>query len=157
MAPLDSSSHTILRAPPLPARPPACREAQEEGEFAEAFWLCAQCIRSMEELGEGLRVAQEVRFRRLLLPEPPPPASHACCCCAAALIAGRMVPALAAVPAPFSRGCSLLCAPPVLQLTVTINRLYAETMERLESAMAAVCSDFRPSHYTKVPGCGWLA
>jgi hypothetical protein len=41
--------------------PPYRREAQEEGEFAEAFFLCAQCIRSMEELGEGLRVAQQVR------------------------------------------------------------------------------------------------
>ena len=37
-----------------------CREAQEEGEYAEAFWLCAQCIKSMEELGEGLRVGQQV-------------------------------------------------------------------------------------------------
>lgn len=36
------------------------REAQESGEYAEAFWLCAQCTRSMEELGDGLRVAQEV-------------------------------------------------------------------------------------------------
>jgi hypothetical protein len=37
-----------------------------------------------------------------------------------------------------------------LQLTVTINRLYSETQDRLESALAAVCSDFRPSHYAKV-------
>ena len=37
-----------------------CREAQEEGEYAEAFWLCAQCIKSMEELGEGLRGGQQV-------------------------------------------------------------------------------------------------
>jgi hypothetical protein len=37
-----------------------CREAQEEGEYAEAFWLCAQCIKSMEELGEGLGVGQQV-------------------------------------------------------------------------------------------------
>lgn len=40
--------------------------------------------------------------------------------------------------------------PPLPQLTVTINGLYAETTERLEGALAAVCSDFRPSHYTKV-------
>jgi len=33
---------------------------------------------------------------------------------------------------------------------VTINRLYTETMERLEGALAAVCADFRPSHYTRV-------
>ena len=38
-----------------------CREAQENGEYAEAFWLCAQCTQSMEELGDGLKVAQEVR------------------------------------------------------------------------------------------------
>ena len=33
---------------------------------------------------------------------------------------------------------------------MTINRLYAETTQRLETALAAVCADFRPSHYTKV-------
>ncbi len=36
------------------------REAQEEGQYAEAFWLCAQCIKSMEELGDGLKVVQHV-------------------------------------------------------------------------------------------------
>lgn len=48
--------------PHLPAWP--CREAQESGEYAEAFWLCAQCTQSMEELGDGLRVAGEVRMGR---------------------------------------------------------------------------------------------
>lgn len=37
-----------------------------------------------------------------------------------------------------------------LQLTVSINRMYEDTTQRLESALAAVCNDFRPSHYTKV-------
>lgn len=48
---------------------------------------------------------------------------------------------------------ALTAAPPVpspLQLTATINRLYSDTMQRLEGALAAVCADFRPSHYTKV-------
>ena len=35
------------------------------------------------------------------------------------------------------------------QLTVTVNRLYADTTARLEGALAAVCGDFRPAHYTK--------
>lgn len=35
------------------------------------------------------------------------------------------------------------------QLTATINRLYADTTTRLEGALAAVCGDFRPAHYTK--------
>ena len=39
-----------------------CREAQEDGEYAEAFWLCAQCIKSMDELGEDLHVAAQVHF-----------------------------------------------------------------------------------------------
>ncbi|KAL4422269.1 hypothetical protein ABPG75_008466 [Micractinium tetrahymenae] len=72
----------------------ALKEAQESGEYAEAFWLCAQCTQSMDELGDGLKVAGE--------------------------------------------------------LTATINRLYSETTQRLEGALAAVCADFRPSHYTKV-------
>jgi hypothetical protein len=41
----------------------ACREAQEEGEYAEAFWLCAQCIKSMDELGDELHVAAQVGGR----------------------------------------------------------------------------------------------
>ena len=37
-----------------------------------------------------------------------------------------------------------------LRLQVTINRLYEDTSRRLEAALAAVCGDFRPGHYTKV-------
>jgi hypothetical protein len=47
---------------PCHAAAAPCRVAQEEGEFGEAFFLCAQCIRSMEELGQGLAVAQQVRL-----------------------------------------------------------------------------------------------
>ncbi|KAI7841037.1 hypothetical protein COHA_005265 [Chlorella ohadii] len=72
----------------------ALKEAQENGEYAEAFWLCAQCTQSMEELGDGLKVAQE--------------------------------------------------------LATTIGRLYSETTGRLDSALAAIAADFRPSHYSKV-------
>ena len=42
---------------------PCSREAQENGEFAEALWLCAQCTRAMDELGEELRVVQELTVR----------------------------------------------------------------------------------------------
>lgn len=37
-----------------------------------------------------------------------------------------------------------------MQLTVSINKMYEDTMQRLESALSAVCNDFRPDHYTKV-------
>lgn len=46
----------------------ARREAQEEGQYAEAFWLCAQCIKSMDELGEGLQVATQARSFLSFLP-----------------------------------------------------------------------------------------
>lgn len=45
---------------------PRCREAQEEGQYAEAFWLCAQCIKSMDELGDDLHVAAQVHEGRAL-------------------------------------------------------------------------------------------
>lgn len=35
------------------------REAQENGEFAQAFWLCAQCCQSMEALGD-LKIAEQL-------------------------------------------------------------------------------------------------
>lgn len=36
-----------------------CREAQENGDFAECFWLCAQCCRSLESV-QSLRVTAEL-------------------------------------------------------------------------------------------------
>lgn len=36
------------------------------------------------------------------------------------------------------------------QLRGSTHGLYADTVSRLEGALAAVCADFRPSHYTKV-------
>ena len=38
------------------------REAQENGEYAAAFWLCARCCKSLEAL-EGLSVTQELLQR----------------------------------------------------------------------------------------------
>ncbi|KAK9817254.1 hypothetical protein WJX72_011915 [[Myrmecia] bisecta] len=71
----------------------ALKEAQESGEYAQAFWLCAQCCQSMETLQE-LRVAE--------------------------------------------------------QTNITINRLYEETTQRLENALQAVCTEFRPDQFCKV-------
>ena len=144
----------------------ACREAQEEGEYAEAFWLCAQCIKSMEELGEGLRVGQEVgaaaawlagwlagaagrpatgssTLAAALWQQQCGTAEHSVACLLTARLASLPNPRRPSPPRPPHPN-------PPPQLTVTINRLYAETTQRLETALAAVCADFRPSHYTKV-------
>jgi hypothetical protein len=49
-----------------------------------------------------------------------------------------------------------------MQLTVSINRMYEDTTQRLEAALAVVCNDFRPDHYSKVSqvagptGVSWL-
>ena len=72
-----------------------CREAQDNGEYARAFWLCAECCKSMEDVA-SLRVAQ--------------------------------------------------------QLNATINQLYEETIQRLESALQSVCNDFHSKPYLKVSG-----
>lgn len=36
-----------------------CRTAQENGEYAEAFWLCAQCCRQLEAM-QHLRISTEL-------------------------------------------------------------------------------------------------
>lgn len=127
-----------------PFAPLKHREAQENGEYAEAFWLCAQCVRSMEELGDGLRVAQQVGRvgAALLLLD------------ALSLLICRLCVGLLSSPLTVA-DCPLALPPrhsidSNRQLTVTINRLYSDTTARLEGALAAVCGDFRPSHYTKV-------
>ncbi|KAK9823710.1 hypothetical protein WJX72_004829 [[Myrmecia] bisecta] len=71
----------------------ALKEAQDNCEYAAAFWLCAQCCKSLEALHE-LRV--------------------------------------------------------VADLNLTVNKLYEDTIHRLESALQAVCADFKPEAYTKV-------
>ena len=63
----------------------ACREAVDSGEYAAAFWLCAQCCKSMEDL-QRLKVSQ--------------------------------------------------------QLNHTINKLYEDTLSRLEGALQVACADF---------------
>ena len=37
----------------------ACRDAQDNGEYAKAFWLCAECCRTMETVA-SLKVAQQL-------------------------------------------------------------------------------------------------
>ena len=36
------------------------------------------------------------------------------------------------------------------QTNITINRLYEETTQRLETALQAVCTEFRPDRFCKV-------
>ena len=36
-----------------------CRAAQDNGEYARAFWLCAECCKSMEDVA-SLKVAQQL-------------------------------------------------------------------------------------------------
>lgn len=36
-----------------------CRGAQDNGEYAKAFWLCAECCKSMENVA-SLKVAQQL-------------------------------------------------------------------------------------------------
>ena len=70
----------------------ACREALDSGEYAAAFWLCAQCCKSMEDL-QRLKVSQ--------------------------------------------------------QLNHTINKLYEDTLSRLEGALQVACADFQAETYQK--------
>eukprot|EP00891_Asterochloris_glomerata_P005698 jgi/Astpho2/5698/fgenesh1_pg.00079_%23_105_t len=69
------------------------REAQENGEYARAFWLCSECCANMEEVAM-LKVAQP--------------------------------------------------------LEVAVRRLFEDTVQRLEHALHAVCSDFNGDRYGKV-------
>ena len=73
----------------------ACREAVDSGEYAAAFWLCAQCCKSMEDL-QRLKVSQ--------------------------------------------------------QLNHTINKLYEDTLSRLEGALQVACADFQAESYQKASG-----
>ncbi len=73
----------------------ACREAVDSGEYAAAFWLCAQCCKSMEDL-QRLKVSQ--------------------------------------------------------QLDHTINKLYEDTLSRLEGALQVACADFQAESYQKASG-----
>lgn len=119
---------------------PACRAAQEEGEFAEAIWLCAQCTELLEGLGPGVAAAQQVRqWRRLLSTEPRMP-----CRCAGH---GQLHRAHRATRNDAMAQC-------YEQMLASTEVLYAETTARLDGALAAVCADFRPGHYAKVPGDG---
>ncbi len=70
-----------------------CRESLDNGEYAGAFWLCAETCQALEPL-QHLRAAQ--------------------------------------------------------QLEMTVNRLYADCLGQLESALATACSDFTPALYAKV-------
>ena len=36
-----------------------CRDAQDNGEYAKAFWLCAECCKSMEDVS-SLKVSQQL-------------------------------------------------------------------------------------------------
>lgn len=36
-----------------------CREAQDNGDYARAFWLCASCCRTMQSVA-SLKVAQQL-------------------------------------------------------------------------------------------------
>ena len=71
----------------------ACREAQENGNYAAAFLLCAEGCRLLETL-QNLSVTGE--------------------------------------------------------LFASVNRLYADTISRLEAALSSTCADFEATHYCKV-------
>ena len=77
----------------LPAAAYACREAQENGEYARAFWLCSECSTNLEEVAM-LKVAQP--------------------------------------------------------LEAAVRMLFEDTVQRLEHALHAVCSDFNGDRYGKV-------
>lgn len=107
----------------------------------------------MEELGDGLKVAQQVRW--LVWGQLQPPSCRtaqgqraAGCAALARRCLWRRSRALQPL-----RVCIIIFTHPPTpqhQLTVTCNRLYAETTQRLEGALAAACGDFRPAHYTRV-------
>lgn len=71
----------------------ACREAQENGDYAAAFLLCAEGCRILESL-QSLSVTGE--------------------------------------------------------LFASVNRLYADTISRLEAALSSTCADFEATQYSKV-------
>ena len=71
----------------------SCRAAQENGDYAHAFWLCVQSGQAMGSLG------------------------------------------------------TLRCAQPLAE---SVNALYEETIDRLESALQACCADFKPDTLSKV-------
>ena len=72
------------------------RAAQEEGDYAHAFWLCVQSGQAMGALG------------------------------------------------------ALRCAQPLAE---SVNALYEETIDRLESALQACCTDFKPDTLGKASAC----
>ena len=71
----------------------SCRAAQEDGDYAHAFWLCVQSGQAMGSVG------------------------------------------------------MLRCAQPLAE---SVNTLYEETIDRLESALQASCADFKPDTLGKV-------
>lgn len=49
-----------------------------------------------------------------------------------------------------------LCVQVAGDLRGAVQRLYVETLRRLDSALAVICADFDPVRYSKVRGCVFL-
>lgn len=136
----------------------APRVAQEAGEYGEAILLCVECFQGVDTLQHLSVGAWQQAMQRAILQ-----VAHYTLPCSTApgrpfVLQLAASCSLSVLPA---RCCMTACLKVLRpcgttqvshELKMTVQRLYIETISRLDMALQNVCANFVPEEYGKVRG-----